>query len=160
IRATLPSLRQSTHIEFSAAAAPPNATETGSGVTSIRAVTKFVCGLIRMTLLSAGQVTHSELSANEIERQLAGRRISETMELVSGSIRLSVVLSSVSTQTLSGLEAIARGAEPDPAAIVTMDLPVAVSKRAMPEVPQLTTHRLRNAVTRPPHGLETPVNGS
>ena len=52
------------------------------------------------------------------------------MELVSGSMRVSVVLSSVSTQTLSGLEAIAKGAEPEPAAIDATDFPVAVSSRA------------------------------
>src|SRR4051812_40753144 len=103
IRATLPSLRDSTQIEFSAAVAPPKVIETGSGVTSMRAVTRLVFGSMRMIRFSPGQTAHTELSANEMDRQLAGRRISETIALVSGSMRVIVVLSSVSTQILSGL---------------------------------------------------------
>src|SRR5215471_8993812 len=109
MRATLPSLRESTQIEFSATVAPPKATDTGSAVTSIRAVTRLVIGSMRRIRFSPGHATHSEIAAKEMDRQLAGRRISETIELVSGSIRVSVVLSSVSTHILSGLEAIAKG---------------------------------------------------
>src|SRR5215471_4902345 len=160
IRATLPSLRESTQIEFSVGVAPPKASETGSDVTSIRAVTTLVCGLIRMTRFSPGQTAQIELSANEMDRQLAGSRISETTELVSGSIRVSVVLSSVSAQMLSGLETIPRGAVPEPASIAAIDFPVAVSKRATPLEPQVTTHRFRKAFARPPQGLAIPEKGS
>src|SRR5262249_11244581 len=132
----------------------------GSGVTSIRAVTRFVCGLIRRTRFSPGQAIHNELSTNKTDRQLAGSRISETIEFVSGSMRVSVVLSSVSTHTLSGLETIAKAAEPEPVAIVPTDFPVAVSRRDTPFPSQFTIQRLRNALTSPPHGFAISENGS
>src|SRR5215470_1110036 len=115
---------------------------------------------MRMTRFSPGQATHSELAAKATDRQLAGSRISEAMELVSGSMRVSVVLSSVSTHTLSGLETIAEIAEPEPVAIAFTDFPVAVSRRDTPLVPQFTIQRLRNALTRPPHGFAISENGS
>src|SRR5262249_13881465 len=87
-------------------------------------------------------------------------RTSETIELVSGSMRVSVVLSSVSNQMLSGLEAIAQGAVPAPVVIAATDFPVAVSRRATLPEPQLTTQRLRNELTRPPQGFAMPENGS
>src|SRR6266481_4670081 len=95
-----------------------------------------------------------------MDRQFGGRRISETIELVSGSIRVSVVLSSVSTQILSELEAIAKGAEPEPDATIATDFPVAASRRAVLFEPQLTTHRLRKAFVRPPQGFAIPESGS
>src|SRR5436853_603901 len=82
-RHTLPCARDNTQIAFS-----PKAIETGSGVTSTRAMTRLVSGLIRMILFSPGHSTHSELSANRSDRQLAASRVSETMELVSGSTRV------------------------------------------------------------------------
>src|SRR5688572_236527 len=160
IRATFPSARERTQIEFSAAEAPPNAIETGSGVTSIRATTRLVRGLMRRMRFCPGQATQSELSANVIERQLAARRTSETIALLSGSMRVRVVLSSVNIQTLSALDAIARGAAPVPVLMEVTGFPVPVSSLARECDPQFTTHRLRKALTAPPHGLEIPAKGS
>src|SRR6185369_5037869 len=90
----------------------------------------------------------------------AARRTSETMELVSGSIRVRVVLSSVSIQTLSGLDATADMAVPEPVPILATGFAVAVSTRARDFAPQSTTHKLRNALAIPPQGLAIPENGS
>src|SRR5262245_1853635 len=96
IRSTLLSFLQYVQIDAS-----PTATSNGSAETSIRCVTTFRSGSIRSNRFSDGHATHKADSPNTMPVQPAGNRISATTLFSTGSMRDSVVFSSVKTQTLS-----------------------------------------------------------
>ena len=72
-RSTTPSFSHSTQIEF-----PPTASACGCAETSIAFSTRLVAGLIRKTLFSFGQASHSAVSPNVRLPQPAGTRNSPT----------------------------------------------------------------------------------
>src|SRR5690348_16135550 len=115
---------------------------------------------MRSTRLSAAQVTQRDDSANSRLAHPAGKRNSPTTLSSTGSIRESVVRSSVSIQTLSADAARSPGTVPAPYFIVAETLAAFASTFSSALSPQEGTQRLPSAFTSPPQGLAMPAIGS
>ena len=122
--------------------------------------TRLVLGLTRITLFSAGHVSQSAVSPNVMFPQSDVSRNSPTTMFWSGSMRESVVLSSLRIQTLSELAAMLPLRSDAPEGIVAVTFRLRESSRRTLPFPQSGTQRLLNANAIPPHGFATSFTGS